>query len=69
MYCYEYEKLKSVTQTEKGKYYVKRLQEYYKEISPLMQFYADQGLLMKLDGTLAWPQWKALIEATVKTNK
>lgn len=31
MYCYEYEKLKSVTQTEKGKYYVKRLQEYYRE--------------------------------------
>ena len=31
----------------------KRLQEYYKEISPLMQFYADQGLLIKLDGTLA----------------
>ena len=46
----------------------KRLQEYYKEISPLMQFYADQGLLIKLDGTLAWPEWKALIEKTVKTH-
>ena len=47
----------------------KRLQEYYKEISPLMQFYAEQGLLRKLNGTLAWPEWKALIEETVKTNK
>lgn len=46
----------------------KRLQEYYKEISPLMQFYADQGLLIKLDGTLAWPEWKALVEKTVKIN-
>ena len=47
----------------------KRLQEYYKEISPLMQFYADQGLLIKLDGTLAWPEWKALVEKTVKINE
>ena len=53
MYCYDYEKLKQITQTEKGQAYVNYLQNYYNENyanTPILALNYSYAKLYHLDG-------------------
>ena len=53
MYCYGYEQLKQITQTEKGRAYVKYLQDYYNENyanQPIFALKYSYAKLYHLDG-------------------
>ena len=53
MYRYNYERLNEITKTEKGKAYVKRLQEYYNEHyanKPILSLSYSYAKLFNLDG-------------------
>lgn len=43
-----------------------RLDTYYKEIQPLLNFYKEQKILIELDGTIPLEQWNELILGLVK---
>ncbi len=43
-----------------------RLNAYYKEINPLIDFYIKENLLVELDGTIPLDEWKELILNSVK---
>ncbi len=53
MYCYDYKKLKQITQTEKGRAYVKYLQNFYNENyakKPILALKYSYAKLYHLDG-------------------